>query len=265
MKKYRIGSTWISYDSCGADNGAPLVFLHGATVDHVSMKNTFEPYFQGLGTEFRRVYVDFPGHGESGHSLFRATLPALLKDVDLFLRGNFVKPPSLVGYSMGGFVALKLAEKTWFPSLFLVAPPVCSNKRKVSKPKKLELHCDELTVEERKGADARYLRLAAKRTPETLRKYKANLAAGFSPGRLAYQTLMFANANSAGLAIKPRLIKSRTVILAGRQDILAGYRDQFELASRLKFGEYHSFHDCGHFLPNECAQFEHLFRNWLKG
>lgn len=264
MKKYRIGSTWISYDSSGADRGLPLVFLHGASVDHVSMKNTFEPYFRRLARKYRRVYIDLPGHGESGHSLFRATLPALLKDVEAFLRGNFKKPPSLVGYSMGGFVALKLAEKMRFPSLFLVAPPVYSNKYKVSKPEKVELHCDELTVAERKGADARYLLLAAKRTPETLRKYRANTVPGFSPGRFAYRTLLFANANSLSLTIKPRLIRSRTVILAGRQDILVGYRDQFELASRLKFGEYHSFNDCGHYLPNECGQFRALFLNWLK-
>ena len=263
-KKYNIGSTWISHISLGADKGIPLVFLHGATVDHVSMKNTFEPYFKGMEREYRRVYLDFPGHGESGRPLARATMRALLEDMEAFFRDNFEKPPSVIGYSMGGFVAMKLAEKLRFPSLFLVAPPVFTNKNKISKPKKVELMFDQLTLKERKAADARYLLLAAKRTSETLRKYKANLVSGFSPGRFAYQTLLFANANLASLTIRPRMIRSRTVILAGRQDILTGYRDQFELVSRLKSGEYHAFYDCGHFLPNECGQFETIFLNWLK-
>ncbi len=227
------------------------------------MKNTFEPYFKGMDREYRRVYLDFPGHGESGRPLARATMRALLADMESFLSDNFEKPPSVVGYSMGGFVAMKLAEKIKFPSLFLVAPPVCTNKHKISKPKKVELASDELTLEERKAADARYLLLAVKRTSETLRRYRANLVPGFSPGRFAYQTLLFANANSVSLTIRPRLIGSRTVILAGRQDILTGYRDQFELVSRLKSGEYHSFYDCGHFLPNECGQFDALFIDWL--
>ncbi|OGR68676.1 MAG: hypothetical protein A2081_03810 [Elusimicrobia bacterium GWC2_61_19] len=264
MEKYNVGRSWIAYDAIGPETGRPVVFLHGATVDHVSMKNTFEPYFRGRNGKNRRIYPDFPGHGDSGRPLTRATIPALLADTESFIRGNFKEPPALVGYSMGGFVALKLAEKIRFPSLFLIAPPVCTDKSKLIRPAALTIFSDELTQAQKGTADARYLRLAVKRTAQTLDRYKADIPAGFFPARFAYQTLLLRNAAAENIRIKPALIKSRTTFLVGQQDTLTGYRGQFELSSRLKNSEYHSFYDCGHFLPHECGQFGALFREWLR-
>ncbi|HAT72717.1 MAG TPA: hypothetical protein DCS63_07865 [Elusimicrobia bacterium] len=264
MKKYDIGRTWIAYDAIGPGTGRPVVFLHGATVDHVSMKNTFEPYFPGRNGGHRRIYPDFPGHGASGRQLTRASMTALLEDVETFLRGNFSTPPALVGYSLGGFVALKLAEKIRFPSLFLIAPPVCTDKRRITRPAERTIISDELTRAQEKTADTRYLALAAKRTPQTLKRYKAGVPDGFSPGKFAYQTMLYRNAAAENIRIKPARIRSRTTFLVGQQDTLTGYRDQFRLSSRLRNSEYHSFYDCGHFLPHECGQFEALFRDWLR-
>lgn len=264
MNNYNTGKTNIAYDSVGPEKGTPVVFLHGATIDHVSMENTFEPYFRCRNGKHRRVYPDFPGHGASGRKLDRANMRALLEDTEAFLGANFKEPPALVGYSMGGFVALKLAEKMHFPSLFLIAPPVRTDKYKIARPTSVTVVSDELTEAEKKTADARYLALAAKKTAQTLERYTANVAAGFSPGRLAFQARLFKSAIAEDLTIEPGLIGSRTAFLVGQQDTLAGYRDQFELSSNLKNSEYHSFYDCGHFLPNECGQFEALFREWLR-
>lgn len=263
MKKYDAGSCRLAYDCFGPEDGVPLVFLHGATVDHVSMKNTFEPYFSGPGRGYRRVYLDLPGHGESGCSFFRANISDMLHDVGAFLKNSFARPPCLVGYSMGAFVALKLAETTPFPTLFVIAPPVYTDKEKIEKPLAMDLAVDELSEEERRGAEPRYLLLAAKKNTGTLKRYRDNLAAGLSPGRWFYQNRFFRNAIESDLTIDPALIVSGTVFLVGQQDLLVGYRDQFRLSSALRASDYHSFCDCGHFLPAECRQFEDIFRNWL--
>ena len=263
METYNTGSALLAYKSFGSENGLPIVFLHGATLDHVSMKNTFERYFHGLDREYRRIYVDLPGHGESGHSFFRANMTDLLEDVGNFLLDNFKHPPRLVGYSMGGFMALKLAEKTPFPAIFLIAPPIYTNKDTVAKPLEMVPPLDELTEDEKNSADRRYLRLAAKRTSVTLQRYRANLVTGFSIGKWIYQTKLFRSAAEENLTIDPCRIMSGATFLVGRRDLLVGYRDQFELSSKLKSSEYHSFSDCGHFLPVECSQFEGIFRNWL--
>jgi pimeloyl-ACP methyl ester carboxylesterase len=263
MKKFDTGTAELAYEAVGSERGLPLVFLHGSTLDHVSMKNTFEKYFAGRDLEYRRVYVDLPGHGASGHSLLRANMGALLEDLGAFLRGNFERPPCLVGYSLGGFAALKLAESIPFPSLFLIAPPVCTDKDRVTRPLAVKLAADELSEEEKADADARYLLLAAKRTTDTLKRYRANLGGGFSAGRWLYQARLVMGAAGENLSVDPALINSSTTFLVGRQDLLVGYRDQFELSMKLQSSEYHSFSDCGHFLPVECAQFGGLFRNWL--
>lgn len=264
MNKYSVGSLSLAYDCFGPEDGMPLVFLHGATADHNSMMNTFEQYFPGPGGGYRRFYVDLPGHGESDCPFLRASMADLLADVGGFLRGNFARPPCVVGYSMGGFLALKLAETTAFPALFLIAPPVYTNKERIKKPKKIETAADELSEEERKSADSRYLLLSAKKNSRTLQGYKANQVPGFFPARWIYQARLFRNAIAANLTIDPRRITSSSAFLVGQQDLLVGYRDQFELSSKLRFSEYHSFYDCGHFLPLECSQFGGIFLNWLE-
>jgi pimeloyl-ACP methyl ester carboxylesterase len=264
MKKFDTGKTVMTYADAGPAAGRPVLFLHGVTVDHASMQNTFEPYFRGANGGYRRVYPDFPGHGGSDCPLGRANMNALLDDAGAFVRGNFTEAPAVVGYSLGGFVALKLAEKLRFPSLFLIAPPVCTDKTRIARPAAVTVISDQLTQAQNKTADARYLALAAKKTAETLKKYQANVPTGFSPGRLTYQTLLARSAAGRNISIKPALIESHTTFLVGQQDTLTGYRDQFKLSTRLKNSEYHSFYDCGHFLPNECAQFETLFREWLR-
>lgn len=264
MGKYSAGSSLLAYDRLGPEDGLPLVFLHGATVDRTSMKNSFEQYFTGAGRGYARYYLDLPGHGESDCPFLRAGIADVLSDLGAFLRGKFTRPPCLVGYSMGGFLALKLAEATLFPALFLIAPPIYTDKKRIKKPLKIEGAVDELSKEERKSADSRYLLLAAKKNHETLKRYKANLTPGFFPARWIYQSRLFRSAISADLTVNPRRISSATAFLVGQQDLLVGYRDQFELSSKLKFSEYHSFYDCGHFLPVECSQFGSLFLNWLE-
>lgn len=254
----------MAYADAGPEKGRPVVFLHGATVDHVSMKNTFEPLFFGADAGYRRVYPDFPGHGASDSPLTRANMHSLLEDSAAFFRGNFTKPPAVVGYSLGGFVALKLAEKIRFPSIFLIAPPVCTDKSKIRRPAAATIITDELTQAQKKTADSRYLKLAVKRTAQTLDKYRADIPSGFYPGRLTYQALLARRATAANLKIRPALIESSTTFLVGQQDTLTGYIDQFKLSTKLKDSEYHAFYDCGHFLPHECRQFETLFREWLR-
>lgn len=264
MEKYRSGSSLLAYNRFGPEDGFPLVFLHGATVDHVSMKNSFEPYFTGPGRGYARYYVDLPGHGESDCPFLRAGITDVLSDLGSFLRDKFPRPPCMVGYSMGGFLALKLAETTPFPAMFLVAPPIYTDKKRIKKPPKMEGVIDQLNKEERKSADSRYLLLSVKKNPETLERYRANLTPGFFPARWIYQSRFFNSAIAADLTVNPRKIASATAFLVGQQDLLVGYRDQFELSSKLKFSEYHSFYDCGHFLPIECPQFGSIFLHWLE-
>jgi len=87
--------------------GPPLLVIHGFTGDRSTMSSITEP----LSENYSVVYVDLPGHGETGRDLeaslftFEGTLSALIEVMDFYDVEEF----SVLGYSMGGRLSLGLA------------------------------------------------------------------------------------------------------------------------------------------------------------
>ncbi|WP_232702411.1 alpha/beta fold hydrolase [Halobacterium wangiae] len=83
-------------------NGPPLVFVHGAILDH----SQWTPQVEALGEEYTTVAYDVRGHGRTGGSdrspyaidLFADDLRALVEGLDL-------DRPVICGLSMGGCIA----------------------------------------------------------------------------------------------------------------------------------------------------------------
>lgn len=104
-----------------AGKGPDLVLLHGALATHWDW---LEGPFDALARRFRVTAVDRPGHGESRRPRFagapRDQAAQIADGLDALGVGRAV----VVGHSMGGLVALALAER--FPervaSLVLLAP-----------------------------------------------------------------------------------------------------------------------------------------------
>ena len=89
-------------------SGPPLVFVHGAMVDHTQ----WAPQFDALADEYTVVAYDVRGHGRTGGSdretysmdLFADDLAALVDALDL-------DRPVICGLSMGGCIAQVYAER----------------------------------------------------------------------------------------------------------------------------------------------------------
>lgn len=81
----------------------PIVFLHGIRLGG----KIWEPHARALSDEFFVVAPDLPGHGTLQHLPFDArTLDAFLA----YISDNVVsRPPLFVGYSLGGYVAMRYA------------------------------------------------------------------------------------------------------------------------------------------------------------
>lgn len=97
--------------------GGPLVLLIHGAASNLQMWLPWVPTLVDHG--FRVAVVDLPGHGQS---LGPCTLDHCIKTVQETL--VFLKPQVVIGYSLGGLVAIEIAQTYPLQALFLVCPAV---------------------------------------------------------------------------------------------------------------------------------------------
>lgn len=88
-------------------DGPPLLLLHGFT----GSGRSWQPLFGELARHRRVITVDLPGHGRTvmPHDLRRFTMQAIATDLSSLLHELDCPETALLGYSMGGRLALHLA------------------------------------------------------------------------------------------------------------------------------------------------------------
>jgi 2-succinyl-6-hydroxy-2,4-cyclohexadiene-1-carboxylate synthase len=96
----------LSYNVTGSLNLPPLLFLHG----FLGVKEDWDEIIAPLKEKFRCYAFDLPGHGSSSFH------PHLLESVFSTILSLKIPPSPLIGYSMGGRLALFL--KQHFPKHF---------------------------------------------------------------------------------------------------------------------------------------------------
>lgn len=91
--------------SWGNPNHPQLVFLHGFMGSH----QDFLPIIEKMQSEFYCLAIDLPGHGHSS-----SFIPQSIEEFDSLvievIKQNTSSSRTLVGYSMGGRIALKLSS-----------------------------------------------------------------------------------------------------------------------------------------------------------
>ncbi|MFD3406278.1 alpha/beta fold hydrolase [Kribbella sp. NPDC058693] len=110
--------TGLAFERTGT--GPPLVLLHGIG----SSRRVWSPVIDALAEHFDVIAVDLPGFGESP-PLDPEVEPhpaALADEVAGFLDALGIIAPAVAGNSLGGWVALELAEVRPTASLVLISP-----------------------------------------------------------------------------------------------------------------------------------------------
>jgi pimeloyl-ACP methyl ester carboxylesterase len=100
----RTGAT-LSYVARGDAAGAPLVLLHGYTDSCTS----FAPLVPLLPAGLRVLAPDQRGHGASSKDLASYTMADFAADVVAFLDALGIERATLVGHSLGGHIAQRVA------------------------------------------------------------------------------------------------------------------------------------------------------------
>ena len=114
------GGRRIQFVRQGESEGVPILFIHGFGGDRLGWM-----FNQGALAETHATYaIDLPGHGGSAKDVGDGSLLALSDSVTAFLDAAGVERAHLVGHSMGGAIALRLAlhEADRVASATLLAP-----------------------------------------------------------------------------------------------------------------------------------------------
>ena len=113
--------------SFGKPDDQPIIFLHGFLGSHLD----FLPIIDDLKETFFCVAVDLPAHGKSPYT--KEILTSVEKLVEPF------KNPILVGYSLGGRIALQISHRLPLKALVAISSHIGLNS---SKQKELRLKED---------------------------------------------------------------------------------------------------------------------------
>lgn len=99
--EYVIGEMTYSYDIVG--EGEAVLLLHGFT----GSKKSWKDLKAALANDYKVITIDLPGHGST--STIPVTMEQCCDHLSVFLKAIKVEQAHIIGYSMGGRVALSFA------------------------------------------------------------------------------------------------------------------------------------------------------------
>jgi 2-succinyl-6-hydroxy-2,4-cyclohexadiene-1-carboxylate synthase len=103
--------TW-HFHSHGEREDYPILFLHGFMADG----SIWLPTMQNLPEKVHCIAVDLPGHGKTECDLSWLDFDSLAQSLADFAASHFEREPLMIGYSMGGRIALYTALR--YPEKF---------------------------------------------------------------------------------------------------------------------------------------------------
>lgn len=97
----------IAFEDSGPRGGAPVVFIHGFPFD----RTMWEPQMREVRENYRAIAYDVRGHGKSPAGDGQYSMELFVDDLVMLLDHLKVGRAVLCGLSMGGYIALRAAER----------------------------------------------------------------------------------------------------------------------------------------------------------
>lgn len=249
--------------------GRPIVVLHGVTLDLRYMMDVMEPAFRGSGN-WKRIYVDMPGHGQSpGRDEIRSQddlLEAVLDFVKEILPHERF---AIAGLSRGSYIARGLMhlipDRISGMALIIpggnpsadparLPPPQLIEKDESIRP---ELSESEIWAHERLYAVQRWDIVEKRR--QIIVPGLANFDAEQEARVKSAFDFSFAAEEEVATVTVPSLI------VVGRQDSVSGFLDGIDLMHRYPRATLAVLDTAGHGLAWERPEvFQALVRDWLE-
>jgi pimeloyl-ACP methyl ester carboxylesterase len=266
--RYSVRDLNIYYEIHGS--GTPMVMIHGWSVDHRLMKGCMEPVFQSLDTLWQRIYFDLPGMSKTkGRAWITGTdqmLDVVLEFIDGILPNqHFV----IAGESYGGYLARGIIKKRTSPvdGMLLICSLAVHETQRENAPPHQALEKDEVLLSSLSEDDRKYFEgITVLQNKRVWEKFKEDIRPGLKIAD--YQFLEHSLAQRIPYAVNIDLIEKPylqpTLMLMGRQDSAAGYRDHWQLIENYPRASFVILDKAGHNLQIEQeVLFNELLKEWL--
>jgi pimeloyl-ACP methyl ester esterase len=232
----------LRYDRAGA--GPAVLLVHGWTFN----RTVWERQVVALRDRHTIITVDLRGHGESSHPRTGYTVGAMAGDLEHLVRALGVPRIAVVGWSMGGIVALELAQRLGerVSALGLVcttAGGLLDPKNKLARPKE-EAEWKAAIEADFRGFVRQFAAQIFKQAAASpffawavsqMQKTPAHAAAAAFDGILA-----------ADLRAGLKKLNVPTAVLHGRHDTITPLDMGVELAENIKGATLTVFEESGH-------------------
>ncbi|MCL4554274.1 MAG: alpha/beta hydrolase [Actinobacteria bacterium] len=258
----------VHYETRG--EGSPIVMLHGWSVDHRWMVSGMEPLFRQRDG-WKRIYPDLPGHGMTpGPDWITGRdqeLDVVLDFIDAVIPGERF---ALAGASAGAYLARGVAYRrpAAIDGLLLTVPVIVADDARRHVPAHVTVAADPVLVSEVGPGEADGLfEIAVVQSRKVLEYLRANGPCA-ETGDEAYQEKIREHAENYAFSFDvdalPEPCPAPTLMVAGRQDSVVGYRDAWGILEDYPRGTFAVLDRTGHFLEVEQQDLFHaLAGEWL--
>ncbi|SJZ47877.1 Pimeloyl-ACP methyl ester carboxylesterase [Enhydrobacter aerosaccus] len=231
-----LDNATIHYQAHG--EGRPILFLHGWSMDHRLEVADYEPIFASHAG-WRRLYPDLPGMGRSiakeGIKAQDDILAALLAFIDRVIPDQRFL---LAGTSFGAYLARAIAvrRRPRVAGLLLRVPCIIPDDARRTRPLFQPLVSDETLLSSLEAREREALGDVLVQTSEYVQAFGQKVHSLIEPAMKAAAPLasdIRADSRRYGLSFdlaqEEKGFTEPTLIVAGRQDTVVGYRDAWEI------------------------------------
>jgi pimeloyl-ACP methyl ester carboxylesterase len=248
-------------------HGRPVLLLHGLSLDHRSVAATAEPAY-AAHRDWRRIYVDLPGMGETpGHpALANATaIVSLLEGVVDALIGT--ERFAIVGQSYEGYLARGLLARRieQVIGIALVVPVVEPDLVRRDTPAPMKVATDDHAMSALPTGFVRDFRpFVVSETPEVVGKLAAHVVPGIAAGDAAFIEALQGTGYRLPDDQLPPPFHGPALIVCGRHDGIVGYTQAFALHAEMPRATIAVLDGGGHIVEIEReAAVKALLSDWL--
>ncbi|MFI7210974.1 alpha/beta fold hydrolase [Micromonospora maritima] len=248
-----------------ADSSPHIVCLPWFGMTRQAMATAFQPAFAGLG--LRTAHLDLPGHGDSPVNC-PPDSQSVLETVCSWLEQHATTPVLLAGASYGAYLAAGIARQRpeLVRGLLLVCPGVRMVRKHRDLPESPPAAAPTGWLSGTPTAWHEHLGSAlGNRTPAVAAAVMEALRLGGAGDEEFRRKLQTGPAYSLPDEAAESRFAGPVSVLAGRQDGVVGYADQFRAMRNYPRGTFAVLDETGHYLPFEQpAALRALAQDWLR-